>query len=145
MAQKPVGVIVLAVLDFVGAGVMVLVALGLAVGLSVVGMMMHRPGMGATMAAVGALGAVVVLILAVLFALLGWGLWTLRNWARIVTIVLAALGLAGSIMGFFFWGGVHAFAGVLWIWPLIRIAVNGIILWYMLQPEVKQAFGATGF
>ncbi len=51
MTQKPVGVIVLAVLDFVGAGVMVLVALGLAVGLSVVGMMMHRPGTGATMAA----------------------------------------------------------------------------------------------
>ncbi len=40
---------------------------------------------------------------------------------------------------------MHAFAGVLWIWPLIRIAANGIILWYLLQPELKQAFGASSF
>jgi hypothetical protein len=144
-AQKPVGVVVLAVLDFVGAGILALVALGLGVGLSIIGGMMHRPGMGASMAAIGALGGLVVLILAACFALVGWGLWTLRNWARVVTIVLAALGLLGSISSFFYIGaGIHV-SGIFWIWPVIRVAVNGVIIGYLLQPEVKQAFGGSSF
>lgn len=145
MAQKPVGVIVLAIMDWVGAGLMALVALALGVGLSVLGVMLHKPGLGATLAAVGALGGVVVLIIAAVAAFLGWGMWTLRNWARVVTIVLAALGFLGSVSGFVYSGALHAFAGVVWIWLLVRVAVNGIIIWYLLQPEVKQAFGATSF
>jgi hypothetical protein len=145
MAQKPVGVVVLAIMDWVGAGLLALMALALGVGLSVVGVMLHRPGMGATLAAVGALGGVVVLIMAAVAALLGWGLWTLQNWARLVTIVLAALGFLGSVSGFLYTGAMHSFAGVFWIWLLVRVAVNGIIVWYLLQPEVKQAFGATSF
>jgi hypothetical protein len=32
-----------------------------------------------------------------------------------------------------------------WGGSLFRLAINGLIIWYLLQPHVKQAFGATSF
>jgi membrane associated rhomboid family serine protease len=58
--------------------------------------------------------------------------------ARIVTIVLAAVGVLFGVMGLFAILGHFAAIGI--FIALCRLAINGVILWYLLQPHVKAAF-----
>jgi len=56
-------------------------------------------------------------------ALVGWGLWQLKPWARIAAIVLAVLHLPGFPIG---------------------TLIGALILWYLLaDPDAKAAFGVT--
>ncbi len=100
--ERPTGVSILAVLCFIGAVFYVLAALVLLVGgaaLSHVSGM--KASMGALLAGLGALGGVIVLGFAVLQVAVGYGLWRLLNWARIVLIVFIALGLLSAAAGVF--------------------------------------------
>lgn len=137
---RPTGVTVLAVLDFIGAGVCVLIGLGLMLGGGfIASMMSQQQGTPAgLLAAVGAAAGVFVLFCAALAALVGWGLLKLKEWARIVTIVLAVLGAVGAVLGLF--GVLAHFAAIGIFWAVCRLAINGWIIWYMLQPHVKAAF-----
>ncbi len=95
------------------------------------------------MAGLGAVVAVFFFVFAAIVALLGWGMWQLKNWARIVTLVFACIGI--------FFGGLwlllslmhfHVFAIV---FLGIRLAINALIIWYLLQPHVRAAFeGRSG-
>lgn len=143
--NRPTGVIILAVLDWIGAACLLLIGLGLAVGLGVVGvsrMAEHSSGAPFLMA-LGAMGGVFLIVLAVIVGFVGVGLWSLKNWARVVTIVLAAIGIVAAVPALMF-TGLHGsiFAGARIVALLIRLGINGLIIWYMLQPHVKQAFGA---
>jgi hypothetical protein len=143
--NRPTGVTVLAVFQFIGAGFCVVLALLMMVGGTFVAAILGnaaRGNGGTAMAGMGAIigvvGGVFLLILAALYGALGWGMWGLKNWARIVTIVLAAigaclqvLGLMGSLMHF------HIFA---LLWAIIWLGVDAAIIWYLLQPQVKAAF-----
>ena len=62
-----------------------------------------------------------VLALAVAHGVVGWGLWALKPWARIGSIVLAALGLVNVPVG---------------------TIIGLLILWYLFQPEARTAFEA---
>ncbi|MFZ0981629.1 MAG: hypothetical protein WAN23_19665 [Candidatus Acidiferrales bacterium] len=73
-------------------------------------------------------------------------MWKLKNWARIITIVLTGIGLLGSVLSIISpFGHMHIFLFVFLIRRLILAAIYAWILWYLFQPNVKQAFGATGF
>ena len=67
-------------------------------------------------------GLLVALILAVANLVVGVGLWQLREWARWGAIVLAVIGLLGFP-----------------IWTVI----GALIIYYLLQPEAKEAFRAA--
>jgi len=62
----------------------------------------------------------------------------MREWGRILCIVLAAISLLFSIPGlllghhhmFFFLGSLH----------LIRIAIAVLIIWYLVQPQIRALF-----
>ena len=62
---------------------------------------------------------VIMFILAIIYIVVGWGLWTLKSWARLAAIILAIISLIsfpiGTILGI-------------------------IILWYLFKPEIKAAF-----
>lgn len=137
---RPTGVTIIAVFDFIGAGFAVLVGLGMMLGGGfVASMMSQQQGAGAgVLAAIGAAAGVAFLFGAAVAALLGWGLLKLKEWARIVTIVLAALGALGAILGLFAVLSHLAAIGI--VWALCRLAINGLIIWYLLQPHVKAAF-----
>src|SRR5580658_1798359 len=72
------------------------------------------------------------------WALVGWGLYRLRNWARWCAVVLMVIGVAGSIPAVsaaardltwrFFWYGAQIMARVIIAWILAR------------SPEVIEAF-----
>lgn len=139
---RPTGVTIIAVLDFIGAAFCVLGGLALMLGGGFVATMLSQQqggGAGAGfLAAIGAAAGVFVLVCAAVAALLGWGMLKLKEWARIVTLVLAALGALGSLIGLF--GVLGHFAMVAVVFVLIRLAINGLILWYLVQPHVKAAF-----
>jgi hypothetical protein len=89
-------------------------------------------------AGLGAAVGVVLLIFAVLYAVVGWGLLKLKEWARIVTLVLAGLGVLGALFGLV--GAFTHFAVFILFWTVVRLAIAGWIIWYLLQPNVKAAF-----
>jgi hypothetical protein len=144
--NRPTGVTVLAVLQFIGAGFCAIAALLLMVGGTFVAAIMSRAaagGEGSTAlagmgAAIGVAAGVFCLILAALYAALGWGMWGLKNWARMVTMVLAGLGALLQVMGMM--GSLMHFHVFALLWNVIWLGVNVIIIWYLMQPQVKAAF-----
>lgn len=137
---RPTGVTVIAVLDFIGAGVCVVAGIAIMLGGGFIASMMgQQQGASAgLLAAIGAAAGVFLLFCAAIAAFLGWGLLKLKNWARIVTIVFAALGALGGVFGIF--AVLAHFAAIGMFWALCRLALNGWIIWYMLQPHVRTAF-----
>lgn len=140
---RPVGVTILAVLDFLGAVLCVLGGIGMMVGGGFMATLINQQGsQGAgagagILAALGAALGVFLLICAAIGVLVGWGLWKLKNWARIVTIVFAVLGVLGALLGLAT-AFIHFSMFVLLI--AIRIAICGLIIWYLLRPDVSAAF-----
>lgn len=90
---------------------------------------------------VGVFLAVFFLGLAVLFASIAYGMWNLRNWARITAIVLSVIGAV--------FAGLAFLTSVMMLRPFrlltsgVRLGINLLILWYLNQPHVKQAFTAA--
>jgi hypothetical protein len=142
--QRPAGVTVIAVLDFIGAGFCVIGALvafffgsmlasfiGAAAGANGT----VAPGAG-VMAGIGVVLGVGFLVGAALIIFVALGLLKLKNWARVVTIVLGALGLLGNLAKF-----ARGMGGSGMVWTIISLAYDIWVIWYMLQPNVKAAFG----
>ncbi|MGD0955837.1 MAG: hypothetical protein ABR953_03300 [Candidatus Acidiferrales bacterium] len=141
--ERPTGVTILAVLAFIGAGLLVLAALGF---LLMGGVMLSRMA-GAPLGMMGGIGvaflAVVFLVIAVLYVVMGIGFWKLQNWARILAIVLTGLAVLFQALGVL--GALAHFHPILFVWRAIFLAIDVWIVVYLLKPNVKQAFGATGF
>jgi uncharacterized membrane protein (DUF2068 family) len=140
--QRPTGVTILAILWFIGAGILVISALVAFAGGSLLAQMLkNAPGMGNLAGGLVAVVGVIALMFAALYAVTGYGLWALKNWGRILALVLTAIGLLLTLVGL---AAVFANFGMsLLIWQIIRIAICAWIIWYLLQPTVKQAFGQT--
>ena len=137
---RPTGVTVIAVLDFIGAGFCVLAGVGMMLGGGYFATMLSQ-GRGASagmLAAIGAVAGVIFLAIAALAIVLGWGLLKLKEWARIITIVLAGLGALGALLALATVFGHFAAVGMFMV--ICRLAINGLIIWYLLQPHVKVAF-----
>jgi hypothetical protein len=141
--ERPTGVTILAVLAFIGAGLLVFAALG---AMLMGGVMLSRMGAGpiGVLGGVGvAVAAVIFLVIAVLYVVVGVGLFKVQNWARILTIVLVGLGALAQALGVL--GALIHLHPFLVIWRAIFVAIDVWIIVYLLKPNVKQAFGATGF
>jgi len=86
------------------------------------------------------------LIIAALYLVVGWGLWELREWARLTTMVISALILVANLVG-----GVALIAGIeiggvplrfpgVGAGELIWAAIAAFILYYLARPDVQEAF-----
>jgi len=140
---RPTGVTVIAVLDFIGAGLCALAGLAVIFGAGFMGAMLGQgqasgsAQAGGLVAMLGGALGIVLLIIAAISALIGWGMLGLKSWARIVQIVFAVLGLLGALMA------LMNFSSAILLGMIIRIAINGWILWYLLQKDVAAAFGQS--
>jgi hypothetical protein len=140
MPQRPGGVTAIAVLEFIGACFWAVLGIAVAVGGSLVGLLLGGANQkigGGVLAGLGIAIAIIMWILAVLYVIVANGMLKLKNWARVVTIVFAGLAVLSGLAGFLISHGLI-------FTSLIRIALAAWILWYLMQPEVKAAFGASG-
>jgi hypothetical protein len=72
------------------------------------------------------------------WALVGWGLYRLRNWARWCAVVLMVIGVAGSVPAV-----SSAARDLTWrfFWYGAQIMVRVVIAWYLAaSPELVEAF-----
>src|SRR5512133_1016032 len=122
--QRPSGETAIAVIDFVGARVLILGGIAVCFGGAFIGAMIggsaSRTGAGAGLGMlIGAALGIVLLVFAAIAAVTGWGLWSLKEWARVTQIVLAALGILRtffSIMSVFTHGHVFGIPfSLLWL------------------------------
>jgi uncharacterized membrane protein len=145
--ERPAGVTLIALLEFLIATLLILFAMASAMGASVLGAILSRTrDIGAPgfflFAGAGMFLAVLVLVPAVVCILLGYGLWELRNWARIGTMIFAILGVAGAAIGLL-WSLTHLrVLGVMA--SSIRLSLNLLVLWYLSQSRVKGYFILPG-
>ncbi len=142
--ERPIGVTILAVLYFIGTACLGLLGLLCIVGGSVLSGMARSGGAGSALFAMGGVfvGAI-FLVLALLYLALGIGFIKLQNWARVVAIVLIGIGVLFGVLGLFTLLA-HLMVFVL-VFRLMVLALQVWILVYLFKPEVKEAFGATGF
>jgi hypothetical protein len=139
--QRPAGVIVIAVLDFIGGAVCVLFGLLSFVGGSFIAGLFAAANAGAgsgLAAGIGAIIGVVFLGFAALAVITGIGLLKLKGWGRILEIILALLGLLGAARGIA--GGALHTGGSSLVIMIVEIAYLIWVVWYMFTPGVKAAF-----
>jgi uncharacterized membrane protein (DUF2068 family) len=137
---RPVGVTILAVLDFIGAAFCLLGGIAVILGGGVIATLLSQQGAGASgiLAGLGAAAGVFIIIIGGIGALVGFGLWKLKGWARIVSIVLVGINGAFQLLGLL--GSLAHFNAFAVIWSVFWVAIDALIIWYLLKPEVKAAF-----
>ena len=139
MAQRPVGISIIAVLAAL-VGVLAFVGAVLLAALSTAGSfltdMIESLGAGVMPFDIGGLLSAFLLafagiaaIVGILYLVTAYGLWTGKGWARMLAIVLLILDIIGGI--------VTLPAGI------ITIIIGGVLLWYFFTPAVKAFFGSA--
>jgi len=142
--QRPVGVTIIAVLGIIGGAVLAVLGILLCAGGAMLSGIAQRPA-GMMMGMGGAVVGVIFLGIAVLYIVTAIGLLKLAEWARVLAIVLTAVGLLVSVLGLF---DVFRHPHVLFFFGVFvrHVVVVGIDVWilvYLFQPGVKQAFVAS--
>jgi uncharacterized membrane protein (DUF2068 family) len=82
----------------------------------------------------GASIGVVLLLTAIVYLVVGIGLWNLKNWARIVTLVFVGLALLFGLRGLVEYHHVGR---------ALRSALDAAILIYLMLPDVSRVFAKS--
>src|SRR5947208_7664420 len=142
--NRPVGVTILAILCFIGTVLCVIGGIGVMAGGGFIANLINQSagqgsaGAAGLLAGLGAAVGVIILIFGAVYALVGWGLWKLKEWARIVTIVLVAIGALFQVLGVL--RRLPHFNIASLLWSSRWLAIDALIIWYLLQLEIKAAF-----
>lgn len=73
---------------------------------------------------------------------LGWGLWSMQNWARMITLVLSIVycfPLAWQMVGLLA-GPLNGVRGAFLVWTILQAAINAAVVYYLLQSRIARAF-----
>jgi hypothetical protein len=141
--NRPTGVTILAVIAFIFGAFLILGGLGVMLGGAVLAKMASSGGLGMLAGVGGAILGIVLLGFAVVYVIDGIGLLKVKNWARILTIILVGLSLLRTAYGLL--TSFTHFNVIAICFGLIFAAIDVWILVYLFKPDVKQAFGATSF
>jgi uncharacterized membrane protein (DUF2068 family) len=130
--NRPGGVLVIAILYWFAAFWLVLIGIVLALGATVFSAV--TAGITAMLGGLGIAAGVFVIAFGAAFAFEGYGLFTMQEWARVVAVVLSVIALVFTVLSLV--SPMH----VTIVGRLIRLAVNGTIVWYLNQPQVRGVF-----
>ena len=150
MATRPFGIAILSMLTLLLGGllllggVMIVVASGVVAAMPEVAeeiakAMRNIPGVPVPLHSLIAIGTVlavigvIILIVSVITLLVGWGLWTARNWARWIAIIYFGLSALSNLIDLM-QGQIGA---------IISLFINGLIVYYLFTPRVKAFFRAA--
>ena len=128
-AARPMGITILAVLSAIGG---VLAILG---GIALIGIG-GVAGASTGQAALFGLGAIfglLALAIGILNLAFAYGAWTLQPWAWTLGVALQIFSIAMAVLAVV---GGSDIAG-----QVLGVAISGIILYYLMQPNIKAAFG----
>lgn len=126
--DAPVGVKVIAILYYIGAASLALLSMFAFVGGNFLSSLFgNTAGLG-----LGVFFAIIILGFAFLAFFIGRGLWKSQNWARVLAIIFAILGIFGAFKSLF--AGAYASS-------ILDLAIEGWIAWYLLfQKDMKKFF-----
>jgi len=97
-------------------------------------------GLAGILGGLGAALGILFLLFAACYIVIALSLWKLKEWARIVGMVLTGIAVLLQLPGLFS-AFAHFSAGRL-LWSVLWIAIDCLIIVYLLKPEVKAAFQA---
>lgn len=136
--MRPIGVTAIAILSWLRAS---LYALG---GLMLIGVGHLSARLMSTIASdsflesllsrVGRALGIGALLIALVYIVVGFGLWQLKNWARALTLALVGIWLLFGLLGLL----RHPTP-----WHMVRVLVDVAILVYLMLPDVKRLFTAA--
>jgi uncharacterized membrane protein (DUF2068 family) len=69
----------------------------------------------------------------------GVGLWKLRDWARVITIIVTCLFVLGRLPSFATSLGHTGIPSL--VFTLLVVVFNSWVVWYLTRLRVKKAFG----
>ncbi len=129
--SRPLGITIMAIV------VAIFGALGLLAGLALFGLsgLLGAVG-GASVAGQGMMSSLLALVTAVLALAFAYGAWTLKPWAWPLGLAFAAFAVVSGVIGLAT-GDTDATSVV------IGLAIAAVVVWYLLRPSVKAAFGRS--
>ena len=142
--ERPVGVTIIAVLYFLGTAFFGLCGLLFFVGGSLLSSMAHSGSLGpgsALFAMGGAVIGAIFLVIALIELAIGIGFIKLQNWARVTAIIFTGIAVLFGVLGML--SLLAHLVILLMFFRVVVLAIQVRILYYLFQPHVKQAFGAT--
>jgi hypothetical protein len=101
---RPTGVVLIAVYHFLAALMLALAGVSLFAGGTIFSALMGGANSGVFAGLgllVGVVGGIFFLVFALVYAVAAWGVWTIREWGRILSIVMAVISLFFSLPGLF--------------------------------------------
>lgn len=131
--NTPTGVKVISVLMYIIAALLLLLSLLFFVGSQAAERALQEqyPTFATLGAAIFVLLGILLLVVGILYIFIGKGLWKGKNWAKIVAIILSALGLLQAILSI----RTTVSSGIL------MLAINGVIIYYLgFSKEAKKFF-----
>ncbi|MDX2232684.1 MAG: hypothetical protein NW220_23845 [Leptolyngbyaceae cyanobacterium bins.349] len=128
--MRPTGVVILAVLQTIFSVQILLAGLGMVWG--AVSLSQNSDRLVSQYWVPMLVLAAVILVTGGLGLWVAWGLFKLKQWAWLPTLVFQGLFLLVVVPGFL--PSLHPIL-------FLAIALSGSILYYLLRPEVKQLFG----
>jgi hypothetical protein len=118
--ERPLGITILAILAAIAGVLGLLGSLGL----------MALSGLGGLFLIIG----LVTLVLSVLYLAFAYGAWTLQPWGWTLGVGISVASIVITLIQLT--QGQSTIVSA-----LISIAISGVILYYLFQPDVKAAFG----
>jgi uncharacterized membrane protein (DUF2068 family) len=133
--QRPTGVTILAVIQFIGGILSLLFGLSSLFfgGLMVASDAAATAGTEIDMGPIMLTAGVIALISGVVGLLAGYGLFTLKGWGWTLAVVFAIANIVSNLLSLF--------RGVNVVGAIVGIVISGLILYYLNTPTVKRAFG----
>jgi hypothetical protein len=133
--QRPTGITILAILGIV-FGILGILGGGCTVlGGAAVGALGAASGVGVAAAGGGLLSilGIVTLAMSVGWLAFGIGAWTLKPWAWMLGLVLVGISIVVALLTVISGGDFGS--------QLIGLVIDGVIVYYLMTPDVKKAFG----
>jgi hypothetical protein len=136
-SARPTGVTIIAILAIIGGIFAIIAGLGLTIGGSILGGALVASGetAGGLFGGMLAIFGVGTLALGVAEIVVGWGLWGLKSWAWMVSVIIFIVNIALTLLTALGGGDLISLN------TIIGIAIPAIILYYLMTPPVKAAFG----
>ena len=137
--RRPTGVTIIAILNILG-GIGALIAGFGMMALSVEFQYYLSDEEAALVSIMAGILGMVFIIIGFVDLVIGYGLWTLKGWARMAAIIMAIIGIIGNIGGTIWMMSIGAADTIGSV--ILSVLISGIIIWYLSKPNIKEVFEA---